>query len=432
MNKLIVVIMGQNCQKFIEMCLNSVKDADAIVYCDGGSTDGTLDVIDKFYEEKIMHSIEPKEIINIYQEYDQEDKQMNGKQRNFYLDYVKKNYPDYWCLVLDADEVVEDINKVKEFIQTADPGLYSVKMEHFIGDLGHLDNTTKEHFVPNRLFKISEAESYPEDSHPILTGGKQSGTRCTTIWHLGHLPVEYIHYIVKRGNEHLDNSTIHTKEFLKDWKLAHLFGTYPTRQFNVCEIPRVILDNFKINFDELYFHGRDKMEAKHYQDAIDWKKYFKLNGADNHVSVVGCGFGQRLHTMKQIGLQIRGVEISKHAIDNAVSDGLNIEHRSIVEKKPYGGGMSNLVVAYDVLEHISYEDLDKAIDNIIDISLNYILVSVPFKGTYNCDADPTHIIKEDREWWVKKFTDKGLTLIKTPEHFQYKEQILIFKKEEDK
>ena len=45
MDKLIVCIMGQNCEKFIEMCLESVKDADIIIYCDGGSIDKTQNII---------------------------------------------------------------------------------------------------------------------------------------------------------------------------------------------------------------------------------------------------------------------------------------------------------------------------------------------------------------------------------------------------
>jgi len=50
MNKLVVTIMGQNCEKFIGMCLDSVKDADAIVYCDGGSIkDETLLAVDNFF-----------------------------------------------------------------------------------------------------------------------------------------------------------------------------------------------------------------------------------------------------------------------------------------------------------------------------------------------------------------------------------------------
>ena len=94
MVKLIVVIMGQNCEKFISMCLESVKGADAIVYCDGGSYgDNSLSIAKKF------------NAIIIKNKWDPTDKQMNGKQRNFYLNYIKENYPNDWCLVLDADEL---------------------------------------------------------------------------------------------------------------------------------------------------------------------------------------------------------------------------------------------------------------------------------------------------------------------------------------
>jgi len=411
MAKLIVVIMGPGNENFIKMALYSVVDADKIVYF----TSIPIGL-------KLPKVITDLHVEHYNNEWNESDKNTNGKARNVYLDYLKENHPDDWCLCLDEDEVCEDINKIKEFIQIADPALYSVKMEHFIGDLGHLDNTRKEHFVPNRLFKISEADSYPEDSHPILTGGKQSGTRCTTIWHLGHLPVEYMKYIVKRGNEHLDNSTIHTKKFLNDWKNSHLFGTYPTRQFNVCEIPRVILDNFKIDFDELYFHGRDKMEAKHYQDVIDWDNYFKVNS----MTLLGCGFGQRVKALNDINVDAVGIELSDYAVKNALSD--EVKQGNILNYKM----ISDVTIAYDVLEHLNYEDLDKAIDNMIKNTNKHILVSVPFKGTPNATADPTHKIIEDREFWVKQFTDKGLELIKTPDHFQFKEQLLIFKKGDKK
>ena len=138
--------------------------------------------------------------------YNQEDKGMNGKQRNFYLDYVKKNYPDWWCLVLDADEVVEDLSKIKSAIQilkgVESTTLWGLKMRHFIGDIGHEDATLPVHVVPRRLFKISEAIRYPEHSHPVLEGELMGGCLDTCIWHLGHLPVEYMDYILRRYKQH--------------------------------------------------------------------------------------------------------------------------------------------------------------------------------------------------------------------------------------
>ena len=149
--KLVCCVMGQNADRFIEMCYESVKDSDAIVFCDGGSNDGTISYL-KSNGFRYTPEVGKKNII--FQDYKQLDKKMNGKQRNFYLDYVKKTYPDYWCLAIDVDEVVEDLSKVKEFIQDAGRGLYSVKMRHFIGSLGWEDNTQQNHWVPNRLFKI--------------------------------------------------------------------------------------------------------------------------------------------------------------------------------------------------------------------------------------------------------------------------------------
>ena len=106
MNKLVIVIIGQNCENTIDMCLKSVKDADKIIYVDGGSTDSTLDIVDN--KAKIL-----------YNTFDKSNPNMISIQRNFYLDYLKKNHMGDWCLVLDADEVVDEnmIKKIKLFLK---------------------------------------------------------------------------------------------------------------------------------------------------------------------------------------------------------------------------------------------------------------------------------------------------------------------------
>jgi len=401
--KLIVVTMGPGNENFIQMAMDSVKDADEVIYF----TSNPLKVASILTDVKVFSN-----------KWDESDKQTNGKARNIYLNYLKANHPNDWCLVIDEDEVVEDLNKIKKYIQSAEPGLYSVKMRHLIGDLGHEDATQKNHWVPNRLFKISEAIKYPLESHPVLLGGKEYKTDCTTIWHLGHLPVDYLKYILKRYNQHINDSIIHTPEFLRNWRNAHLFGAYPNRPINPIDIPKIILNNFGIDFDELYFAPRRTMQANHYQDAIDWKDYFE----PLRVVCYGCGFGQRIKALSQIGIPSIGIELSQYVVDNAIPDGL-VKQGDITKQSLNNGG---LAVAYDLLEHIPYEQIDKAIDNLIKDAED-ILVSIPFKGDPNLEADPTHIIKESRDWWIKKFTERGCKLVKTPEHFLFKEQLLIFK-----
>jgi len=99
---LVIIIMGQNCEETIGMCLESVKDADVIIYCDGGSTDETLQTIKDF--KYCIHEDSYKHVTVIENKYDQDNPNMNGIQRNFYLNYLKENYQDDWALCLDSDD----------------------------------------------------------------------------------------------------------------------------------------------------------------------------------------------------------------------------------------------------------------------------------------------------------------------------------------
>ena len=407
--EIVVVIMGQDCERTIKMALESVKNADKIIFCSGTSPGRTDDG-----SMKIARDSDAEIIRNTYY---QDYKGMNGKQRNFYLDYIKEKCPDWWCLAIDADEVVEDFDKIKKFIQTAENGIYSIKMRHLIGDLAHEDSTINTHFAPNRLFKISEAEKYPEIEHPVLQGKVIGSTDCTTIWHLAYIPNMW--EMKRRYDNHMEKSNIHTPEYLKNWYWAHIFGRYPKKEFNPVELPKIILNEFGIDRDEIYFQNRG-LEVKHFTDAIHWKDFFKCQTAWEF----GCGKGPRIYALNNIGVDAWGLEISEFACTNGFSK--KIINNDITLKAYFN--KTDLVIAYDLLEHLEYSKLDIAIENIINTSKKHILISVPFRGTQNCENDSTHIIKENKEWWIKQFTDQGLKILPTPEHFLFKEQILIFER----
>jgi len=413
---LIVTVMGDNGSKFIDMCFNSIIEADKIIFCWGKEDNKTLE---KFNEWKNKY---PEKFVLIQNSYNQEDKKMNGRQRNFYLDYLKNNYPDDWNLSLDLDEVVENLNEVKRFINQAEPGVYSPKMRHLIGDLSHEDVTQEIHFVLNRLFKISEADKYPEQEHPILLQkGEQKpvGVNALVIWHLAY--INGMFDIKKKYDNHMKKSQIHSKEFLRGWYFNHLFGMYPKKRFNIGELPNSILKEFGLPKDEIYFIGRGNMETKHYQDAINWKEFFNPKNA----IIFGCGLGPRVYTLNKIGVNTIGIELSEYAVKQRLHE--NVKQGDLT-KKFIIPDTADLVVAFDVLEHLKYEDLDKAIDNLIKSSKKSILISVPVIGNPALYIDTTHIIKESEEWWLEQFTKKGLKRIQTPNNFLYKEQVYIFEK----
>ena len=414
MSKLIGALIGDNCSRTIDMCFESMEDCDKIVFVWG--------MEDALTEEK-LHEWQKKlgdKLIVINNLFDQVDLKMNGKARNVYLEYVKKEFPNEWCLVCDPDEVVQDLSKIKEFIQTAKSGLYSVKMRHLIQDLSHEDTTFKTHYVLNRLFKIKDASYYPTVEHPVLQPKVKQDKRqtdCTTIWHLAYIP--NLWEIKKRYENHLAKSDMHNPEYLRSWYFAHLFGAYPTKRFNPVELPSIILNEFGIVKDELYFANR-LLEAKHFMDAIHWKEFFKCKT----VIEWGCGRGPRVYAMENIGIKVKGIELSDYAVKIKFSE--NVVQGDVLDYNELGN--FDLSIAYDLLEHIAYEDLDKAINTVITFSDKYILVSVPVIGDPNLENDPTHIIKETKDWWIQKFTDKQLKLIETPKHFLFRDQVLIFEK----
>ena len=160
MNKLTCVIMGQDCEKYLGMCLESVNlYADNTIYLDGGATDNKSTQLAKRYGAVILQH-----------QFNQKDKLMNSKQKNFFLEYLKKNYINEWVLYLDADEVIDDLSKVKEFINSHEKlnPLISIKMRHFENTFGTEDATHEEHFVPHRLFKVNKDMYFPDGEHTVL------------------------------------------------------------------------------------------------------------------------------------------------------------------------------------------------------------------------------------------------------------------------
>jgi glycosyltransferase involved in cell wall biosynthesis len=434
MNKLVVVIMGQNCEKFLPMCLESVKDADAIVFCDGGSTDKTNEI----FTEHINKACDTAWINN---KYDQEDKAMNGKQRNFYLEYVKRNYPNDWCLCLDADEVVEDLTKLKDFVNQENVskigGLWSVKMRHFHNDLGHEDATQPIHFVPNRLFKISDAGLYPEVEHPVLMPAAQcikegeefkqtmmGKCPATTIWHLAH--INHCFNIKGRYEKNLKHSNMHSKEFLDQWNLLHCMGKYPNKEIDPTEIPEVILNNFHIDKDIFYFQNRG-IELKHSIMVKQWADYFKPSS----VLDLGCGRGCYLYFWNWYCNDCCGIELSQWAVDHAYCKGIVCD--TIAEPTQCDSSDEELdyeyelITAIDVLEHLSDSDLSATLDNMKNYGHKFIF-SIPFIGDPNLENDKTHLQFHTKDEWKAIIESHGIKVEDVPADWLYAGQLLIGKK----
>ena len=249
MKKIICVISEFPEDKFwLAISIESyIKFADKVIIIDGTCSD-EFHIPDTIWKNEKIKVIESP--------YPHEDKGADGKQRNIYLNYVKKHFNGDLCIVVDSDEVLADdaeeqINKIIEvFKLNSKLDIFNPRMEHFIDNFGWVDATKDFHFCPGRIFKISKDLIYPEVEHVLLESNEE---RKLYVFQPPTQSVLYYHYaytkgrelIIKKYKKHVIKSNIHTPEFLKQWKDSHLFGTYPKKTF-LGEHPKPVKDMFTL------------------------------------------------------------------------------------------------------------------------------------------------------------------------------------------
>lgn len=446
MNKLVGVIMAGNCENTISMCIKSIvhKVDEVIVLYDTTSKDDTYK---KIYDCNVRHLT----ILQREYEHGPEFKNANSNARNYYLQYLKQHNLGDWVIVMDADEVMSD-NFNKETIMIGENSvknleeqnclLISPKMIHFQQDLGHEDSTKDIHFVMHRFFKVHEELYYPEGEHPVLNTtfpNIQIGqTDLFTIYHLAYC--REIKYIKDRYLNHSAKSEMHTDKFLQEWYYAHLFGYYPKRELDVHALPQIIKDEYLIDDDFFYFKNRG-LEPKHFIDVSQWKDWLKENECPiiQKMLFVGDGKGVRTFAARTIGIDAQGFDLSEYAVKNNIGnyddkifwkgDILNIRDYPHYEDG-YDRIEFNLIVAYDILEHLQERDLNNALLNMKE-SLSHgghLLISVPMVGDPNLMLDNTHKIFWTREQWEQAVANVGFEIESVPEYFQFKHQLIIGRK----
>ena len=445
--KLVACYLMGNCQDFVDLTLKSVADYvdNIVIVYDTSSRDSTLSKIEKWQDE-----LGKEKLVILEKEYMHDAKYVgaNGQQRNFYLDYLKKNHKGDWILCLDADEVAGDgIQNLKSFLlQNTKPDqqyLFSPKMIHFIQTFGLEDSTVNEHFVYHRLFNVVDDELYyKENEHPVLNtlkkGAIYNSLSKPIIYHLGYS--RELFYLLSRYKNHLAKSTTHTSEGLLKWYYAHINSDYPVKRFDITSLPKVIKEHFMIEDDYFYFRDRMTLEIKHVMMTHQWKTFFKLSepysdGTKKEVLDTGCGVGHYMRGFSTFDVDCDGFDISSYAINNTPHS--NLKNRmwvaSVLDKNFKTDKKYELVMFLDILEHLnSEEEINIALQNGLNVGKKFFLFSIPFIGDANLDKDPTHKIKQTKDWWIDVIEKNGIKLITTPNELYYNHQLLVGLRADDK
>ncbi len=175
------------------------------------------------------------------------------------------------------------------------------------------------------------------------TPGKWSSRKCVNkncglVW-LDPMPIKkdiskaYENYFTHAGGENPGNESKGIYDYVKKGFLATRYGyelhsTSPVQKLA----------------------GRLMQLHPGWKAASDLSVMLLSASSGKRLLEVGCGAGQQLKTMKDLGWQVEGADRDLSAVEHARSKGLEVRHGSLEEIK-YPEGSFNAIISNHVIEH---------------------------------------------------------------------------------
>jgi len=150
---------------------------------------------------------------------------------------------------------------------------------------------------------------------------------------------------------------------------------------------------------------------------------------------VGCGIGELVAKLRKFGIDAYGVEISEQALELADKSVRPFLKSGDIVNLPFKNDEFDLVLTFDVLEHLDRAKIKKAIDETIRVSSKFIMHKIYTKENYWIRAfhskDFSHLSIFTRHFWRDKFIEHPLAVLQRNSVFRLPllmESIFLLKK----
>jgi SAM-dependent methyltransferase len=138
-------------------------------------------------------------------------------------------------------------------------------------------------------------------------------------------------------------------------------------------------------------------------------------GADRDGLILdyGCAKGYLVKALRMLGYQAFGVDISKYAIEHA--DELTKPFVQRIEPGQFLGSGWDLVIAKDVLEHLTEDEIRETLRQFRKIA-KQVFVVVPLGDGERfiipeMEKDVTHKTRQTAEWWAREMASAGFECV---------------------
>lgn len=145
--------------------------------------------------------------------------------------------------------------------------------------------------------------------------------------------------------------------------------------------------------------------------------YLKLCPVKDEILDYGCAKGFLVKALRLLGYQAYGVDVSGYAIKNC--DPFVKDYCSLIKGTLVGDRKFSWILAKDVFEHISEEDIDEVLSAIAKRT-SFLFCVIPLgyemqRGDHNSTSnsqfvipeygqDITHVLIKDDKWWFDKLS----------------------------
>lgn len=168
-------------------------------------------------------------------------------------------------------------------------------------------------------------------------------------------------------------------------------------------------------YDEDYYERGKESGKNDLTGAYVWERlgeYFTLtakhifkNFMPDTLLDVGCAKGYLIHALRKLNVDAYGVEWSKYAYDNAITKRF-IDNRDIRTYK--GRRTYDIVICFDMMEHIPEEDADTVLHKILSRAENWVVFNIGVEESpSDILGDKSHVNVKSRSYWEEKLISIG-------------------------
>ena len=144
--------------------------------------------------------------------------------------------------------------------------------------------------------------------------------------------------------------------------------------------------------------------TRSYPEAVDIIERFDFNTVIDY----GCAKGFLVHSLRQLGKEAYGEDISEYAINNS-DERVSRFVSKPTEKK------ADLIICKDVMEHIEEDNVIEVFSFLKRKCKSKALFIIPLgdNDTFRIreyEVDITHVTKKDEDWWIDKINESGFSI----------------------